>query len=76
MPKIDEFRERINYLKSVLTVLVGVVVLTIGVWSACTWRTKSLQIFWFGIAVVAVLSCACLGIMRRIEIYLKQLGEL
>ena len=76
MPKTDELREQINYLKSFLTVLVGVVVLTISGLVSLYMENQVTPIFWFGIAVVAVRSCACLGIMRRIETYLQQLGEL
>ena len=76
MAEIDEIKERISYLKGFLTIIVGVLAVTIG-GLVNLYRIDEIGvIFWLGIILVAVLVFAALRVMIPIEKHLKKLGEL
>jgi len=76
MAKIDEIKERISYLKNFLTIIIGVLVVTIG-GLVNLYRSDEIGVvFWLGIILVAVLVFAALHVMIPIEKHLKRLGEL
>nr|VFJ74337.1 MAG: hypothetical protein BECKFW1821C_GA0114237_106113 [Candidatus Kentron sp. FW] len=75
MSKSEELKERINYLKGFLTVLLGIIVLMGGGLVGLYLKHETNEVFWFGIGTIAVILFACFRLMSKIERYLKQLGE-
>jgi len=63
MAKIDETKERISYLKNFLTLILGVLVITIGGVVNLYLSGKLGAIFGLGIISVGALVCAALRIM-------------
>ncbi|MDZ7289247.1 MAG: hypothetical protein ONB44_20055 [candidate division KSB1 bacterium] len=76
MAEIDEIKERISYLKNFLTIIVGVLVVTIGGVMNLYLSDKIGMVFWLGIIVVVSLVLASVRLMMLIEKLLKRLGEL
>lgn len=76
MAEIDEVKERISYLKGFLTLIIGILVVTIG-GLVNLYRSDEMGIiFWLGLIVIVILVYASLRVMARIEKHLKRLGEL
>ena len=76
MSKIDEVKERINYLKSFLTIIFGMLVLVIGGLINLYLKNHVTEIFWIGFVIIIILLVTALKVMFKIEVYLKKLGEL
>jgi len=66
----------LGYLKNFLTILIGVLVVSIGGVVNLYFSDKIGLVFWLGIISVGVLVCGALRVMVQIEKLLKRLGEL
>ena len=76
MSKIDETKERINYMKTFLTILFGVIVLTVGGLANFYLKNQINEVFWVGVVFVIILMLICFALMVKIENLLKHLGRL
>ena len=75
MSKSEEIKERINYLKGFLTILIGIVVLICGGLVSLHLKDQINEVFWLGVSVIALILLVCLVLMIKIENHLKKLGE-
>ncbi len=76
MPKINEVTERINYLKSFLTILFGLIVLITGGLISLYRQNSIDEIFWFGLVIIFIAFLGIVKIMSKIGHYLNKLGDL
>jgi hypothetical protein len=76
MAAIDEVKERISYLKGFLTIIVGVLAITIGGLVNLYLSDKGGVVFWLGVILVMFMVLISLRLMLLIEKLLKRLGEL
>ena len=76
MSKSEELKERINYLKGVLVILAGIVVLTCGGLVNQYLNDHINDVFWLGVGLVIVILFFCLKVASRIEEHLQELGRL
>ena len=76
MPKTEELKERINYLKGFLTILLGVVVLLSGGLVSLYLSDVINEVFWLGVGIVVFILLVCFKVMSKIEGHLKELGRL
>ena len=76
MPKTEELKERINYLKGFLTILLGVVVLLSGGLVNLYLSDVINEVFWLGVGIVVFILLVCFKVMSKIEEHFKELGRL
>jgi hypothetical protein len=76
MAEIDETKERLSYLKGFLTIIIGVMVVTIGGMMNLYLSDRIGVVFGLGIIVVVALVLTSMRLMMLIEKLLKRLGEL
>jgi len=75
MSKSEELKERINYLKGFLTILLGVVVLLCGSLANLYLKNQINEVFWLGTCSIFAILFACFKVMVKIELHLKKLGD-
>ena len=75
MSKSEEIKERINYLKGFLTILIGIVVLICGGLVSLHLKDQINEVFWLGVSVIALILLVCLVLMIKIENHLNELGD-
>nr|VFJ92792.1 MAG: hypothetical protein BECKLFY1418A_GA0070994_102628 [Candidatus Kentron sp. LFY]VFK20282.1 MAG: hypothetical protein BECKLFY1418C_GA0070996_10706 [Candidatus Kentron sp. LFY] len=75
MSKSEELKERINYLKGFLTILLGIIVLMSGSLVGLYLKNQTNEVFWLGVGIIVIILFACFVLMSKIEIHLKRLGE-
>nr|VFJ51249.1 MAG: hypothetical protein BECKDK2373B_GA0170837_103231 [Candidatus Kentron sp. DK] len=75
MPKSEELKARIDYLRWFLTILLSIIVVISGGLFGLYLNDQINEVFWLGIGTIIFLSLLCFGLTSKIENRLKELGE-
>jgi len=76
MSKLDEVKERISYLRGFLTIIFGMLMLVIGGLVNLYLKDNISEVFWLGFIVIIFLLIAAFRVMVKVEIHIKELGDL
>lgn len=76
MSKSEELKERISYLKGILNVLLGIVVLIAGGLANLYLKNQVNEVFWYGYGCVIIILFCCLKVAQKIEEHLCESGRL
>jgi len=76
MSRLDEVKSRIDWLKDLFKIIVAIMVADIAGMANLFIGNQISLLLYMGIALLPILATGCIFISRKIELYLKELGEL
>lgn len=76
MPKLDEIKARLDWLKELFKVLVAILVADVAGVSKLYLDAQNSPLFYSGLVLVVVLTIAIVIVSRKIEIHLIELRDI
>lgn len=76
MSKLDEIKSRIDWLKDLFKIVITIMVADIAGVSKLFIDNKIGLLFYLGASLLPVFAVACIGISRKIELHLNELGDI
>jgi len=76
MSKLDEIKARIDWLKDLFRIVITIMVADVAGVAKLFVDSKFGLLFYLGACLLPVFAVACIGISKKIELHLNELGDI